>query len=193
MTRTDGLVVRVEQVPEVAIESVVAGERGLEEKGLEEPSRMTAVPLGRAHVGHGLNDLVLRTKRSGERLGEVAYAANARSSLPARRPSRIGRSGIVCGAVIRRAIRNRRRPMPRYVRELPTPLRRSSCSPLYVERTFDAPCCPGLLIENTAPSDLRIPGRIRGGIPCDRERVCDQEHSRRKAETREFHAAGCSK
>jgi hypothetical protein len=36
---------------------------------------VTAVPLGRAHVGHRLNDLVLGPERSGERLRELAYAA----------------------------------------------------------------------------------------------------------------------
>ena len=79
MTRTDGLVVRVEEVPEVGIEDVVPGERGLEEERLEEPGRVTAVPLGRAHVGHRLNDLVLGPERSGERFREVAYAAVARA------------------------------------------------------------------------------------------------------------------
>src|SRR6185436_19966805 len=79
MTRTDGLVVRVEQVSEVGIEGVVPGERGLEEKRLEEPGRVTAVPLGRAHVGHRLNDLVLRPERSGERFREVAYTAVTRA------------------------------------------------------------------------------------------------------------------
>src|ERR1700709_2821397 len=79
MTRTDGFVVRVEQVPEVGIESVVAGEIRLEEERLEEPTRVTAVPLRGAHVGHRLNDLVLRSERSGERFREIAYAAESRA------------------------------------------------------------------------------------------------------------------
>src|SRR5258708_25531503 len=79
MTRADGLVVRVEQVAEVGIEDVVAGEGGLEKKRLEEPGRVTAVPLRRAHVGHRLNDLVLRSQGSGERFREVAYAAIVRA------------------------------------------------------------------------------------------------------------------
>jgi hypothetical protein len=45
MTGADGLVVRVEEVPEVGIEDVVPGEGRLEEERLEEPGRVTEVPL----------------------------------------------------------------------------------------------------------------------------------------------------
>ena len=72
MTRTDRLVVRVEEVPEVGIEGAYPASVRLEEERLEEPGRVTAVPLGRAHVGHRLNDLVLGTERSGERFREAA-------------------------------------------------------------------------------------------------------------------------
>jgi hypothetical protein len=83
MSRADGFVVRVEQVPEVGVEGLVAGEPGIEDEGLEEPGGVTAVPLRGAHVGHRLDDLVLRSEGSGERLGEVAHPAVSRAQLRA--------------------------------------------------------------------------------------------------------------
>src|SRR6266550_257691 len=80
---TDGFVVRVEQVPEVGVERLVAGEPGIEDEGLEEPGGVTAVPLRGAHVGHRLDDLVLRSEGSGERLGEVAHPAVSRAQIRA--------------------------------------------------------------------------------------------------------------
>ena len=67
---TDGLVVGVEEEPEVRVEELVAGERGLEQEGLEEPGGVGPVPLGGAHVGHGLDRLVLGGQGAGQLLGQ---------------------------------------------------------------------------------------------------------------------------
>ena len=64
------LVVGVEQVAEVGMEGSVPVETGDEQEGLEEPGGVGPVPLGRAHVGHGLDGLVLGRQGGGERLGE---------------------------------------------------------------------------------------------------------------------------
>ena len=48
------LVVGVEQVAVGGVEPAVAGERRVEDKGLEEPGGVGPVPLGRAGVGHRL-------------------------------------------------------------------------------------------------------------------------------------------
>ena len=77
---TDALVVRVEEVPVGRVEGAVAGECRLEQERLEEPRRVGPVPLGRAHVGHGLDGLVLGRQGSGQRLGQVADLAVARAS-----------------------------------------------------------------------------------------------------------------
>jgi hypothetical protein len=69
VARPDGLVVAVEEEPVVVLERreplLVVGQ----DEGLEEPGDMGAVPLGRRHVGHRLDRLVLGRERRREALG----------------------------------------------------------------------------------------------------------------------------
>ena len=73
MPRADCFVVRVEQVPEVGVERVVARLRAGQDEGLEEPRRVRSVPLGRAHVRHRLDRLVLGGQWRGKGVGQRAY------------------------------------------------------------------------------------------------------------------------
>ena len=59
MPLADGLVVGIEQISEIGIEDLVAGEMRHEQEGLEEPGDVPQVPLRGAGVGHGLDLLVL--------------------------------------------------------------------------------------------------------------------------------------
>src|SRR5215210_5660266 len=71
VTRAGRHVIRVEEVGEARIERLVAGTVGTEQELLEEPGGVGAVPLGRARVRHGLDDLVLRRERRRAALGLV--------------------------------------------------------------------------------------------------------------------------
>jgi hypothetical protein len=73
VTRTDRLVVRVEEVRERGIERCVALDVRREEERLEEPGGVRPMPFRRAHVGHGLDDLVFFGEGGGE---VVAVAAD---------------------------------------------------------------------------------------------------------------------
>jgi hypothetical protein len=64
-----GVVVRIENVRVAPIECFVARKAGAEDKRLEEPARMGEVPLGRADLGHRLNDVIFNLERFAEKLG----------------------------------------------------------------------------------------------------------------------------
>ena len=154
------------------------------------------MPLGRAHVGHRLDDLVFRSERRGERFGEVAHAAVARAQRLAVVVAAVAGTGEDgrC-AVMRRAIRNRPRPTRRYGWERTTPRRRSSCSPLSRLKTFGAHAAPDCPFETSRLPGARF-GRLSGP-------AVDPTRSRNPASvtgipgempaTRAFHASGCSK
>ena len=59
-------VVGVEQEGVALVVQAIAGEVGNEDEGLEEPGRVREVPLRRAHVGHGLDHLILRGEAPGQ-------------------------------------------------------------------------------------------------------------------------------
>ena len=75
MARAGGDVIRVEQKREALIVNPVGGHVRLNQKRLEEPGRVRAMPLGRACVRHRLDRLILRRKRHGAALGLAAHAA----------------------------------------------------------------------------------------------------------------------
>jgi hypothetical protein len=62
MPSTDGLVVRVEDIGVRTVECVVTGAVLSQDEGLEEPRDVGPVPLRGAHVGHGLDRLILGTQ-----------------------------------------------------------------------------------------------------------------------------------
>jgi hypothetical protein len=95
MARADLLVVGVEQVAERGVERAVAGNMFLEQERLEEPGGVREVPLGRAHIGHRLDGLVLGQQPGGQRLAGGADLAKPVGPLGAR-GRRHGRTG--CGA-----------------------------------------------------------------------------------------------
>ena len=73
--RADLLVVGVEQESVVGIERLVAVRVGLQNELLEEPGRMSQMPLGRADVGHRLDALILGTERFGQIQSPAAHCA----------------------------------------------------------------------------------------------------------------------
>ena len=67
MPWAERFVIRIEEVGVVRVEWRVASRVAGEHDGLEEPGRVRDVPLGRARVRHGLQGLILRRQRRGER------------------------------------------------------------------------------------------------------------------------------
>src|SRR5215472_1410300 len=68
-------IVRVEERGEAFVEDAIAGELRQQEKLLEEPARMRAVPLDRARIGHRLHDLILGAQARGTALRFRAHRA----------------------------------------------------------------------------------------------------------------------
>src|SRR5262244_373650 len=75
MARPSRHIVRVEEIGEALIEDAIAGEMRQQEKLLEEPGRMRAVPLGRAGIGHRLHHLILGAQGRGAALRFRAHRA----------------------------------------------------------------------------------------------------------------------
>src|SRR5262249_26963106 len=73
LPRADRLVIRVEEVGVPLVHRTVARDEAGEHEGLEEPGRVGEVPLGRAGVGHRLDELVLGGKGRGQRGGRGAH------------------------------------------------------------------------------------------------------------------------
>ena len=73
VTRSGRDVIRVEEMGETLIEDAVARQVRQQQKLLEEPGRVRAMPLGRAGIGHRLHLLVLGGKRRGAALGFRAH------------------------------------------------------------------------------------------------------------------------
>ena len=69
VTRTDRDVIGIEQIAELLVEDPVIPTVRLEQKLLEEPGGVRAMPFRRARVGHGLHDLILGSERGGAALG----------------------------------------------------------------------------------------------------------------------------
>ena len=72
LPRAGGLVVGIEAVGEPLIERSEARQMRLQHESLEEPGGVREVPLGRAGVVHGLDDLILRAQRFGKSQGQAA-------------------------------------------------------------------------------------------------------------------------
>ena len=64
--RADRFVVRVEEVGVARVHRPVPGDEARQHEGLEEPGGVREVPLGRARLRHGLDELVLDGQGSGE-------------------------------------------------------------------------------------------------------------------------------
>ena len=77
MDGDDRLVVRVEEVVERRIGTLVPRDVLLEEERLEEPGGVGPVPLRRAGLGHRLHDLVLERQRGGQRCRRAAHVGEA--------------------------------------------------------------------------------------------------------------------
>ena len=82
-------IVRVEEIGEPLIEDAIAGKMRPQEKLLEEPGRMRAVPLGRARIGHRLHHLILGAQGRGAAFRFRAH----RAERIAPGDPRIGRRG----------------------------------------------------------------------------------------------------
>jgi hypothetical protein len=78
MPRPDGLVVGVEQEPELGVELLMVRFGPSKDEGLEEPRRVRSVPFRRAHVRHRLDRLVLGRQWCSELLGQRAHRAEQR-------------------------------------------------------------------------------------------------------------------
>ena len=77
MPLADRVVVGIEEVTERGIEQPVTRDVRRENKGLEEPRRMGAVPLRRTRVRHRSGRLILGAERRAQPLGLVAHRAVA--------------------------------------------------------------------------------------------------------------------
>jgi hypothetical protein len=77
VTRAGGDVIRIEQIGEPLVEDAVSGKMREQEKLLEEPRRMRAMPLGRAGIGHRLHHLVFCAQMCGAAFAFRAHGAEA--------------------------------------------------------------------------------------------------------------------
>src|SRR5207249_1921096 len=68
-------VVGIEEIRELLVEDPITGKMGDQEELLEEPSRVRAMPFGRAGVRHRLHQLVFGAQGSGATLGLRAHGA----------------------------------------------------------------------------------------------------------------------
>jgi hypothetical protein len=66
-------VVGIEEIGVVGMKDLIARAVLAQQKLLEEPGRMRAVPLRRARIRHRLDQLILRRERRGAPLGLVAH------------------------------------------------------------------------------------------------------------------------
>ncbi len=66
----DALVIGIEAVLEALVEHAIAGQEALQHESLEEPGGVGEMPLGRARIVHGLDDLVLVAQRARKPGGE---------------------------------------------------------------------------------------------------------------------------
>ena len=75
------LVVGVEQIAVLGMESAVAGQQGRQQKVLEEPRGMREMPLGRAALRGALDHIVLDGERAAELGRQLAYLGIRREQL----------------------------------------------------------------------------------------------------------------
>src|SRR3954447_23125995 len=71
-------VIRIEAEIEFRVENPVARQMMLQDESLEEPGDVRQMPLGRARVLHGLDDLIFRRERSRKTERELASGEEAR-------------------------------------------------------------------------------------------------------------------
>ena len=84
------VVIRVEKITEALVELPVSGRVRRQNEGLEEPSGMRAMPLGRARLQTRLHHLIFRTERGGK---PIAGSANFAVTLLERRATPVNRLG----------------------------------------------------------------------------------------------------
>ena len=77
MPGADRLVVGIEQEAGIRVKHLISGKEGREDEFLKKPSRMGAMPLRRAGVGHGLDTLVLWRQRGGQVFRMIADSATS--------------------------------------------------------------------------------------------------------------------
>ena len=92
MARTGGDIIGVEQEGEALVEDLITCVIRLDQKGLEKPGRVRAMPFGRARVRHRLDRLILRRQRRRAPLGLAAHPPERLD--PARTVGRKGRASL---------------------------------------------------------------------------------------------------
>jgi hypothetical protein len=93
LPRPHRLVVGVEEVRVTLVHHAVAGHVPRQHEGLEEPRRVGQVPLRRARVRHGLDELVFRGEGSGQAGGGGAHVGVTLAEPVRARRRDIGRMG----------------------------------------------------------------------------------------------------
>ncbi len=73
VARPDGFIIGIEQIAEARIEHAIIARVRAQQKRLEEPCGVRAMPLRRTCVGHRLDRLILGRQRLGEHLGGGAH------------------------------------------------------------------------------------------------------------------------
>src|SRR6266481_4109693 len=73
--RANGLVIRIEKMIVLRMKNGVARGVRTKEKRLEEPRRVSHMPLGRTHVGHRLDDVVLGREGPAQRFRLASHFA----------------------------------------------------------------------------------------------------------------------
>src|SRR6516165_1352525 len=79
VARSGRNVVRVKKISEAFVKSAISGKMRRQQKLLEEPCGIRAVPLGRARIRHGLHALILGREQCRTTLGLGAYVAKRAS------------------------------------------------------------------------------------------------------------------
>ncbi len=92
----DRFVIGVVEEAEKFVERLIAGQGGREQEGLEEPAHVGQVPLRRADVRHGLDQLVLGAERLREVEGPGPHGGVTPHHLGPRGRARVWPSGCAC-------------------------------------------------------------------------------------------------
>ena len=100
MTRACRHIVGIEQIGEALVEGTVRRHERTQQKLLEEPGDMRAVPFRRTGVGHRLHHLILGGKRRGAPLGLIANRDEGVAPEAARIAERLGNRTFPFGWVM---------------------------------------------------------------------------------------------
>src|SRR5947209_5580524 len=66
-------VIRIEEIRKGGMRRAIPRRGRGQNKGFEKPARMRQMPLGGAHIRHGLDDVVFRHQRLAEPIGELSH------------------------------------------------------------------------------------------------------------------------